>query len=151
MTDIQILARQILEVVPSVMRTLSADMRNSGHLLSPSQFGVMLTLLQHPCNLSSLAEEQGVSLPTMSSTINTLEHRGWVKRSRSSRDRRVVNIELTDSGIRRLTVIRDHAESSLAELMGRTTQEERDSLEAGLSVFRKIFGVSDGFQKGDEC
>ena len=73
MEDSFTLARKLLQIIPSVMQTLAAELRKTGQLLSPSQFGVMVTLHYHPCNLSELAEHQGVSLPTMSSTITRLE------------------------------------------------------------------------------
>ncbi|MGB3713858.1 MAG: MarR family transcriptional regulator [Candidatus Promineifilaceae bacterium] len=144
MSETQILARQILEIIPPVMRMLSADIRGSGHLPSPAQFGVMVTLAYHSCNLSSLADDQGVSLPTMSSTINTLEERGWVRRTRSTVDRRVVIVELTEAGLDQLLIIRCYAEERLMALLGSITDVERDSLTAGLSVMKSIFDVTEG-------
>lgn len=151
MTDTQILARQLLEIIPPVMRTLSADIRGSGHLPSPAQFGVMVTLAYHSCNLSSLADEQGVSLPTMSSTINTLEERGWVRRTRSTEDRRVVIAELTEAGLNQLLKIRSYAEQRLMVILDSITDKERDSLAAGLVVMSKMFDVTEGDVDREKC
>jgi DNA-binding MarR family transcriptional regulator len=126
------------------MRTLSADMRGSGRLPSPAHFGVMVTLAYQSCNLSELADVQDVSPPTMSSTINTLEERGWVKRTRSIVDRRVVNIELTEAGLDRLLKIRRHAELRLLELLATIDDEERDALAQGLKVMSRMFEVIEG-------
>ena len=151
MPEANTLARQILEIIPPVMRTLSADIRGSGHLPSPAHFGVMVTLAYHPCNLSSLADDQGVSLPTMSSTVSTLAERGWVKRKRSTRDRRVVNIELTEAGLDQLLEIRSYAEKRLVALLGKTTDKDREALGAGLLVMSRIFEIADGQTNSDEC
>jgi DNA-binding MarR family transcriptional regulator len=151
MPEANSLARQILEIIPPVMRTLSADIRGSGHLPSPAHFGVMVTLAYHPCNLSSLADDQGVSLPTMSSTVSTLAERGWVKRKRSTRDRRVVNIELTEAGLDQLLEIRSYAENRLVAMLGKTTEEDREALGAGLLVMSRLFEIADGQTNSDEC
>jgi DNA-binding MarR family transcriptional regulator len=151
MLDANSLARQILEIVPPVMRTLSADIRGSSHLLSPAHFGVMVTLAYHPCNLSSLAEDQGVSLPTMSSTVSILAERGWVKRQRSTKDRRVVNIELTEAGFDQLLEIRSYAEKRLVAMLGSVGEKDIEALGAGLSVMRRLFEISDGQTNNDDC
>ena len=151
MYEANTLARQILEIIPPVMRTLSADIRGSGHLPSPAHFGVMVTLAYHPCNLSSLAEDQGVSLPTMSSTVSTLEERGWVKRKRSTRDRRVVNVELTGAGLDRLLEIRSYAENRLIAMLGTITDKDRETLATGLSVMSRLFEIADWQTASDEC
>jgi DNA-binding MarR family transcriptional regulator len=151
MTEAQIVARKILEIIPPVMRMLSAEIRASVYLPSPAQFGVMVTLAYHRCNLSSLAEEQGVSLPTMSSTINTLEQRGWVRRTRSTVDRRVVNVELTESGLNQLLEIQRHAEQKLISLLSSFSEEDRDSLAAGLTIMGTLFEVADGQSPKVDC
>lgn len=133
------------------MRFLSAEIRASGHLPSPAQFGVMVTLAYHPCNLSSLAEENGVSLPTMSSTINTLVERGWVKRTRSTVDRRVVNAEITESGMNHLLEIQSHAEQKLLKLLDPVNDEDREQLAAGLGILSNVFDITEGFTKKDNC
>ena len=151
MTEAQQLAKQLLEIIPSVMRFLSAEIRASGHLPSPAQFGVMVTLAYHPCNLSSLAEENGVSLPTMSSTINTLVERGWVKRTRSTVDRRVVNAEITESGMNHLLEIQSHAEQKLLKLIDPIDDGDRDQLSAGLEILSNIFDITEGLSDKDNC
>lgn len=151
MTAAHTLARQMLEIIPPAMRTLSADIRGSGQLPSPAQFGVMVRLAYHPCNLSNLAEDQGVSLPTMSSTVSTLEEHGWVKRTRSTKDRRVVNIELTDAGLEQLLEIRGYAERRLVALLESITDKDHDTLAAGLSVMRRLFAVAEGQTASDDC
>lgn len=111
---------------------------------SPAHFGVMVSLAYHTCNLSELAEDQGVSLPSMSSTIDTLEERGWVRRSRSTLDRRVVNIELTDAGLSQLLVLQQYAEKKLLDLLGPITDDERVALSTGLDVMCRMFDIADG-------
>lgn len=53
-----------------------------------------------PTSLMGLARHMGVSASTMSLTVDRLERRGYVTRSRDSADRRVVNLRLTAAGVR---------------------------------------------------
>jgi DNA-binding MarR family transcriptional regulator len=96
-------------------------------------------LSERPCNLSELAEYQGVSLPTMSGSISRLEKRGWVQRVRSTADRRVVMVELTPKGHQRLGEMVQQAESYLTRLLSNLSTAEQEKLADGLTVLQKLF------------
>ena len=61
-------ARDILEIVPLVMRTVAAELRAAGELPAPAHFGLLVMLRTQPRTLTELAALQGVSLPTMSNS-----------------------------------------------------------------------------------
>ena len=71
--------------------------------LGPLQRQV-LTLLRskadHSAQVSAIAQELVVRLPTASEAVATLERKRLVKRFRSHRDGRIVNVELTARGAR---------------------------------------------------
>ena len=148
MADTAILAQQLLQIVPPVMQTLAAELRKTGLLLSPSHFGVMVMLHLHTCNLSELAEYQGVSLPSMSSTVSRLEERGWVRRERDANDRRVVRVKLTNSGKRKLSQISEQAEARMEILLTELSDGDRQELGRGLEILRRLFGVVDLQENG---
>src|ERR1051325_6362428 len=91
-------ARDILEIVPLVMRTVAAELRAAGEMPAPAHFGLLSILSERPRMLSELASIQGVSLPTMSSSISAMVDRGWVRRAAAGDDRRVAIIEVTATG-----------------------------------------------------
>src|SRR5213595_1868377 len=91
-------AREILEIVPLVMRTVAAELRAAGELPAPAQFGLLSMLSVRPRMLTDLASLQGVSLPTTSSSISAMVERGWVRRTATGDDRRVVMVEVTSTG-----------------------------------------------------
>lgn len=132
-------ARQILQIIPLVMRVFAADLRHSEHCLVPAHFRVLGMLSHRAWTLSELAEIQAVSLPTMSSTITTLEERGWVTRTRPPDDRRVVRVELTAEGQRVIEQTHQHAEERLAQLLAPLPQEDREQLLKGLEILRTVF------------
>ena len=88
-------ARDILEIIPLVMRTVAAELRAAGDMPAPAHFGLLSILSVRPRKLTDLASAQGVSLPTMSNSISAMAERGWVRRTAPEGDRRVAMIEVT--------------------------------------------------------
>ncbi len=113
------IAREILTVVPLVMRAVAAELRASGELPAPAHFGLlsMLSAQPHARTLTELAALQGVSLPTMSNSISALVDRGWVQRTGAGGDRRQVVIEVTPTGRAALDRVSACAERHLAEVL----------------------------------
>ena len=132
-------ARDILKIVPIVMRTVAAELRAAGELPAPAHFGLLTMLKSQPRTLTELAVLQGVSLPTISNSISAMEHRGWVRRSSPARDRRVVIVDVTPTGQAALDRVGKAAETHLAELLLPLDPAARRRLKAGLSVLHKIF------------
>lgn len=133
-------AREILQIVPLVMRTVAAELRAAGELPAPAHYGLLKMLCDQPRTLTELAALQGVSLPTMSNSISAMVQRGWVKRTAPARDRRVVIIEVTPNGKAALERVGRAAEAHLSELLLSLDGDARQRLRSGLAVLRKIFG-----------
>jgi DNA-binding MarR family transcriptional regulator len=133
-------AREILQIVPLVMRTVAAELRAAGELPAPAHFGLLKMLSDQPRTLTELAALQGVSLPTMSNSISAMVQRGWVRRTAPARDRRVVIIEVTPDGKAALERVGRAAEAHLSELLLPLDIDARQRLRSGLAVLRKIFG-----------
>ncbi len=102
------LAHRTLDIIPLVMRVMSAEMRTSKHAPASGHVPLLGMLQSRPYTLHELAERASVSPPTMSSTVNTLEERGWVKRDRSQEDRRIVWVSITSEGSQVLADIQNH-------------------------------------------
>ncbi|MBS1819031.1 MAG: MarR family transcriptional regulator [Acidobacteria bacterium] len=138
-TETRDTARQILEIIPVVMRTVAAELRSAGEMPAPAHFGLLTILGDQPRTLTELALLQGVSLPTMSNSISTLVQRGWVKRSSPAKDRRVVLIEVTPLGRATVERVGKAAEAHLSERLGTLDAASRRRLRAGLGVLRAVF------------
>ena len=132
-------ARDILEIIPLVMRTVAAELRAAGELSAPAHFGLLSMLAERPRILTELASLQGVSLPTMSSSISAMVERGWVKRGAPEDDRRVVMIEVTATGRAALERVGRAAEGHLAEVLAPLDVPARRRLQGGLGILRKVF------------
>lgn len=132
-------AREILDIIPLVMRVLRADLRQPPDLPSAGHFRLLHTLLDGPHNLSELAEKHNVTLPTMSNTITTLCEHGLVMRTQAQDDRRRVIIELTQEGQSLFEKIKTQAERRIAETLAPLTDEEHQQLVSGLAVLKRAF------------
>jgi DNA-binding MarR family transcriptional regulator len=135
-------ARDILEIIPLVMRTVAAELRAAGEMSAPAHFGLLSILCVRPRMLTDLASLQGVSLPTMSNSISAMAERGWVRRAAPDGDRRVVMIEVTAPGRAALERVSRSAEAHLAEVLAPLDVPARRRLQGGLGVLRKIFAGS---------
>jgi DNA-binding MarR family transcriptional regulator len=87
-------ARQVLETVPLVMRTVRAEMRRHRAAdLSVPQFRTLTFLSrQAGASLSQVAEHIGLTLPSMSSLVEGLVERKLILRNTHSVDRRRVTL-----------------------------------------------------------
>lgn len=133
-------ARDILQIIPLVMRIVAAQLRSAGELPAPAHFGLLSILSERPRMLTELASLQGVSLPTMSNSISAMEERGWVRRSAPTEaDRRVAMIEMTTTGRAALERVARCAETHLSEMLAPIDGTSRRRLHNGLGVLRKIF------------
>jgi DNA-binding MarR family transcriptional regulator len=132
-------ARDILEIIPLVMRTVAAELRAAGDMPAPAHFGLLSILSVRPRKLTDLASAQGVSLPTMSNSISAMAERGWVRRTAPEGDRRVAMIEVTATGRAALERVSRCAETHLAEVLAPLDAPARRRLLGGLGVLRKVF------------
>ena len=137
-------AREILEIIPLVMRTVAAELRAAGDLPAPAHYGLLSILSVRPRNLTDLASAQGVSLPTISNSVTAMAGRGWVRRSAPDGDRRVAMIELTATGRAALERVSRAAEVHLCEVLAPLDVPARRRLRGGLGVLRKVFAATAG-------
>jgi DNA-binding MarR family transcriptional regulator len=144
-------AREVLQVIPQVMRRLALEMRRTGYAPAPVHCRLLILLAERPRNVTELAERQAVSLPTMSNSITALVEQGWVRRVRSADDRRMVMVELTPAGRSVLSDIMRPVEMRVTELLASLSPGECDQLLAGLAVLRAGFAQgTDAAQGADE-
>ena len=93
------------------MQPIVTESMNS-HGVTATQFFVLMYLRKkESCKISEIAEMMGVKPSAVSFMIDRLEHNDFVYREHDKKDRRVVNIMLTEEGIKKLeSVIKDRKE-----------------------------------------
>ena len=133
-------ARELLEIMPLVMRTVAAELRSAGELPAPAaHFGLLMILAERNRTVTELAMLRGVSLPTMSNSVTALVQRGWVRRAAPARDRRTTVLEVTASGRAALERVGRWAEGHLSEVLAPLDSGARRRLLGGLGVLRRVF------------
>ena len=75
-----------------------------------------------------LAENAGINASSTSELVNRLEDDGYLIRTVDETDKRATLLKLTDMGTARANEISDERESSLQEIFGRLTDEEKETL-----------------------
>ena len=101
--------------------------------------GLLGMVARNPRSLSELSDFHAASMPTMSKTITTIENLGWVVRTRSKTDRRVVMIEATPAGRAALKKVYNRAITPISGALDSLTVAQRQKLSAGLRILRDTF------------
>ena len=84
-------------VMQSVL--LQIDRRLAAHDLTHAQWLPLYRLSRGECDtMAALARDQALDPGAMTRALDRLEAKGLIRRERSSLDRRVVKLELTDTG-----------------------------------------------------
>jgi len=87
-----------------------------------------------PIETRAIARSQGVSRPTISSTVDTLERRGLVRRRRDEDDRRLMTVELTPAGRRSIETVYPAFNCRETELVAGLSCDEQEMLARLLRV-----------------
>ncbi len=138
--------RQVLEVVPLVMRVIRAELRrHRGGDLSVPQFRTLFFLSRHEgTSLSEVAEHIGLTLPSMSNMVDGLVTRGLATRQTHPNDRRRMTLSLTARGGATLWSAREATEAYFRELFRNLPSTERATVVRAMQILRPIFTQTRG-------
>jgi DNA-binding MarR family transcriptional regulator len=107
--------------------------------ITGGQAALLHAIRTHPgLGVRELAAFEGVSAPAMTAYVDRLEAAGLLARRRSERDRRRVELELTEAGLRVLRSARRRRTAWLAARLRRLEPDELASVEAALPALRKL-------------
>jgi DNA-binding MarR family transcriptional regulator len=134
-------ARQVLEIVPTVMRTIRAEFRSQrSRDLSVAQFRTLAYIKNNDgASLSSLAAHIGLTLPSMSKLIDGLVSRGLVARSVDPEDRRKICLQLTGTGKNELEAAYDHTQTFLINKISGLPKEDLDTVSGAMQILKDLF------------
>jgi DNA-binding MarR family transcriptional regulator len=131
-------ARKTLQIFPLMGRLFEANMRTTDDM-SPVHFHVLTALTIQHRTLGELAERLNVTAASMSRTVTVMEERGWLERSRSKEDRRVVYIEITPAGYGVLREVGEKSEEQFAQVFVDLSSKELGRLVEGLDILIDTF------------
>ena len=114
--DAQDAAQQVMDVVPVVMRTMRAKLRERRAAdISVPQFRTMAYINRNNgASLSDLSAHIGLTLPSMSKLVDGLVSRNLISRIGDSQDRRKICLSLTPQGRDELKAAYGHTQKYIA-------------------------------------
>ena len=135
------LAADLLDVTMLTMRSVATEMRRSPDTLAPGQMGLLMKIKLAASSISDLARHLGVSVPTVSKSIDVLESRGWTERWVDPTDRRQTIVRLTTEGKRVTSAMCERSEQHVATLLAPLTSQQRTQLSEALQILKSAFGT----------
>lgn len=137
--------REVLDVVPLVMRSLRAEFRSHrGKELNIPQYRSLMYLRRRPgASLSDVAEHLGVTPPSTSKLINDLVERDLIDRRTSAADRRKIILSLTPKGLDLAETSLRQTQAAYVERFASLPGETLALVTQAMRELRLIFGSQD--------
>ena len=111
--------------------------------VSMAQLKVLFSLYYRgPATVGVLAGKMGVTLPTVSATLERLVRAGYVERENDPEDRRVVINQLTAAGTSLVERLREERRARVDQALRRLTPEQIAVLQEGLSALAGALGLA---------
>ena len=136
-------AREVLDVVPAVMRFIRTEMRSHRGLdLSVPQFRSLVFIARTGGeSLTGVAVHLGLTAPSACKLIDGLSRRKMVTRRQSPGDRRRVTIEITPEGVRALSRARGATQKSLSRLLCSLDGRELSAVTRAMPALKRVFAT----------
>jgi len=112
-------------------------------LTGPQLWAIKVVAESAPIKVSALARRMYLHPATVVGILDRLEARGYVSRTRSKTDRRVVEIELTRQGQELLHNAPEVAQGLLVKGLETLTEEKLYKLDEGLCELTRILGAQE--------
>ena len=126
--------QNIRDIYRAALKRLNARLRKER--ITFSQYSVLLALSRSgPMQMNKLSEHMLVAPANVTGLVDRMERKGYVKRKRDKRDRRLYVIEMTERGSRIFKSISSRFRQYTGNLGSTLTREERDST---LAALRKV-------------
>jgi DNA-binding MarR family transcriptional regulator len=103
--------------------------------MSPARMSVLSVLVRDgPLTLGALARIENVRAPTMTNIIHGLEEQSYIVRRPDKFDGRVIRIQVTSKGKRRLKRGLKHRENMMDGLLKNLTSKELETVEKAVHI-----------------
>lgn len=116
--------RRIMRAVDIHSRKLSLDYNITG----PQLITLMSVAEKGPLTLAAIARDIHLSASTLVGIVDRLEEKGFVKRERSAKDRRQVNISVTEEGRRFVSRAPSPLQETLIEAFNELAVDEQATI-----------------------
>jgi MarR family transcriptional regulator for hemolysin len=134
-------ARELLDVVPVIMKDIRSEMRNrrSPDLTVPQFRTLAFVDRNKGASLSTVANHMGLTLPSTSRLVDGLIARGMLTREDNPVDRRLVKLGVTNHGLTILKTSRRGTLAYLADKISSLSVEDREVIVKAMKAMRSVF------------
>ncbi|MBU5639012.1 MarR family transcriptional regulator [Geomonas sp. Red69] len=140
-------SEQISQVIDNLRRIFQAvgeysrSAERETELTGPQLWALKILDKQAPLRVSELARQMYLRPATVVGVLDRLEAKGLVTRTRSTQDRRAVDLELTDAGKGLVAKAPEVAQIMLVNGLSALEEEEFDRVIEGMQHMVKILGA----------
>ena len=131
------------DVRPFLTKLYVAYFRISEHSdLTGPQLSIMERLISSgPMRISQLAHEEGIRMPTASNTLHQLEQRDLIRRVRDENDRRGVQVEMTEEGVRQYERVAEERTKYVADMLATLDEESLPLVRSMVPLLKELSGT----------
>lgn len=138
------IADNIIDSFPVFFRRVSRDRaHSSAKKFDPSRFVLRVVLKHGPARMSEIGRQMGISKPYMTALVNKLISEGLVERVRSSDDRRVVNVKITEAGTNAIREFMKDSRETVIRNLSSLDSNDISSLHESMKKIRIIISRLD--------
>jgi len=140
------LVSDLVKDIKTIQKSLSSQVHNHFKdlgLTGPQGMLLHMLMKNGPLKISALSKQMGLSNSTVSGIVDRLEGKGHVKRNRSEKDRRIVNVSITEVVKEKIDSHKIVVDSVISNALNKATQEEFQTISEGLSMLNKLLKIAD--------
>ncbi|QDY75666.1 MarR family winged helix-turn-helix transcriptional regulator [Streptomyces qinzhouensis] len=131
-----LLAEQLLRLTRRIHRSQQRRLESAGVAITPAQSRLLRALAQEerPPRMADLAARLEVVPRAVTTLVDGLEAAGRVRRAPDTENRRVIRVELTDTGRATLRSLREARRAAAEDILSPLTPQQRSDFGALLST-----------------
>lgn len=135
------IASNLLEALPVFpKRLLMTDAVSRDQHMPPSHIQILVILSGGDMSVGELSDRLGIAKPNITPLVDALRDQGLVERQKDSRDRRIVNVHLLDSGREKLSEIHAYLERQVDVWAGQLSRSELKEFNNALASLLRMLG-----------
>ncbi len=137
------------DAADALYRLMAAAVRHQPREISLTSVSTLATIERTgPRRMTDLALIEGVTQPTMTALVTTLEKSGLIERRPDPRDRRAVLVALTGAGADYQYSLRQAGAQAFARLIDKLPPAEAEALIAAVPALRHLCDLDSEYRAG---
>ncbi|KAF2957164.1 hypothetical protein AS159_08990 [Thermotoga sp. Ku-13t] len=140
-------ARKIIESIVELSLGFSRTIKFHPELekLRAVELYTLFYLIRYgPCRMKDLAEALSMTKANVTHLIDSLEKKGFVKRTKDESDRRATLLHVTEHGEKVYSELLEELSKLVEEIMAKLSQEDLNLISKGFEKFIALFANSRG-------